>query len=253
MEFDEVAEAVRGIPFMRPDQGRRIYDHVRAQRPRQILEVGTAHGVSAAYMAAALAANGEGHLTTVDSVRGATHYQPDPVIARAGVGHLITLVRTDDSSYNWWLKEQVERRSDADGNCRPQYDFCYLDGAHDWTIDGLAALLVEKLLNPGGWLLLDDLNWTYATGMPAPDERLSHAERIHPHMRAVFDLLIKQHPSFTQLRVEDEEWGWARKEPGAPRQLSIETTRSSRDYVTSALRRAVQRARLMRAARRGRS
>jgi predicted O-methyltransferase YrrM len=252
VEFEEVAAAVRGVPFMRPDQGRRIYEHVRAERPREILELGTAHGVSAAYMAAALDANGEGHLTTVDSVRGAAHYKPDPVIERAGVGHLITIVRTDDSSYDWWLKEQVESRSDEQGNCRPRYDFCYLDGAHDWTIDGLAALLVEKLLNPGGWLLLDDLDWTYATGMPEPDERMSHAERTQPHVRAIFDLLIKQHPSFTDLRIEDEEWGWARKDPDAPRRLSIETTRSAGAYLTIALRRAVQRARLIRAARSGR-
>lgn len=253
MEFDEVAEAVRDVPFMRVDQGRRIYEHVRAQRPRQILELGTAHGVSAAYMAAALDANGTGHLTTVDSTRGAAHYQPDPVIERAGIGHLITMVRTDDSSYNWWLKGQVEGRSDAQGNCLPVYDFCYLDGAHDWTIDGLATLLVEKLLNPGGWLLLDDLDWTYATGMPEHDKRMSVAERTQPHVRAIFDLLVKQHPSFTQLRIEDEEWGWARKDPDAPRRLSIESTRTPGAYVALALRRAVQRARLIRAARRGRA
>ena len=32
----------------------------------------------------------------------------------------------------------------------PVYDFCYLDGAHDFTIDGMAVYLVEKLLRPAG-------------------------------------------------------------------------------------------------------
>ena len=41
---------------------------VRA-RPEQALELGSAHGVGAAYMAAAMAANGTGHLTTVDHGR----------------------------------------------------------------------------------------------------------------------------------------------------------------------------------------
>ena len=66
------------------------------------------------------------------------------------------------SSYTWWLKEQVRARSDADGNCEPRFDFVYLDGAKNWTVDGLAVVLAEKLLRPGGWLLMDDLDWTYA-------------------------------------------------------------------------------------------
>lgn len=252
MEFEEVAEAVAGVPFMRPDQGRRIYDHVRATQPERILEIGTAHGVSAAYMAAALDANGHGELTTVDSVRGAAHYQPDPLLAKVALGHLIRVVRTDDSSYNWWLKEQVERRSDVEGNCLPIFDFCYLDGAHDWTIDGLAVILIEKLLNPGAWLLLDDLAWMHATGTGTVADGLSEAERTQPHMRAVFELIVKQHPSFAELRIEDEDWGWAHKDPGAPRRLSIETTRSPSAYLTIALRRAVRQVRLVRVRRAGR-
>ena len=66
------------------------------------------------------------------------------------------------SSYTWWLKEQVQARSDRAGNVEPAYDFVYLDGAKNWTIDGLAVVLIEKLLRPGGWLLMDDLPWTYA-------------------------------------------------------------------------------------------
>ena len=45
---------------MSPEQGRIVYDHVRATRPAEVLELGTAHGVGAAYMAAALRDNGAG-------------------------------------------------------------------------------------------------------------------------------------------------------------------------------------------------
>jgi len=51
---------------MSPEQGRIVYDHVRAARPAEVLELGTAHGVGAAYMAAALRDNGAGRLVTVD-------------------------------------------------------------------------------------------------------------------------------------------------------------------------------------------
>src|SRR5205085_1807308 len=83
--------------------------------------------------------------------------------------------------YTWWLKEQVAARSDRDGNCEPRFDFVYLDGAKNWTIDGLAVVLIEKLLRPGGWLLMDDLDWTYADdpGREATDG-IVHRELSEP-------------------------------------------------------------------------
>ncbi len=133
-----------------------------------------------------------------------------------------------DSSYNWFLKEQIDRHSDRAGNCEPIYDFCYLDGAHNWTVDGLAALLVEKLLKPEGWLLLDDLEWSYASSPSGASEPfpMSPSERREPHMRAVFDLLVRQHPSFTQFRVENGNWGWAQKSPLRPRRYEVTASRS---------------------------
>ena len=76
MRFDDVAAAVRGIPYMSQDLGRRVYEHVRRTQPAHVLELGTAHGVSAAYVAAALEANGRGHLVTAD--HGASRFDPAP-------------------------------------------------------------------------------------------------------------------------------------------------------------------------------
>src|SRR4051794_6236778 len=148
---------------MSPWQGRRIYDHLRATGARDVLELGTAHGVSSAYMAAAVAANGGGRVTTVDRFRfeGPT---PEETLERAGLAGTVEIVRVPDSSYDWWLAERVRERTDGAGNCQPAFDFCSLDGAHDLHVDGVAAVFVERLLRPGGWLLLDDLDWTYATG-----------------------------------------------------------------------------------------
>ena len=110
--FDGVAAAIAGVPFMSPEQGRVVYDHVRATRPAEVLELGTAHGVGAAYMAAALADNGAGRLTTVDFAGAAYDPSPEQVLARAGVADRVEVVR-EFSSYTWWLKEQVQARSDA--------------------------------------------------------------------------------------------------------------------------------------------
>lgn len=238
MRFDDVAEAIAGIPCMTPQQGRLIYDHVMAERPATILELGTAHGVSAAYMAAALDEIGSGRIITVDKTQLArTNPSPEDVFARVpSLRNRVELVVTPDSSYVWFLKQRVEERSDAAGNVEPLYDFCYLDGAHEFTIDGLAVVLVEKLLRPGGWLLLDDLDWTFATGGVDMSATHSDDEQWTPHVTAVWELIVKQLPSFTQLRKQDGAWGWAQKAPGAPRRLSLETSRSSAALIVDGLR-----------------
>jgi len=237
MEFDRIVEMVRGLENMNPHQGRRIYDHVRAARPVEILELGTNYGVSAAYIAAALDENGgPGRVTTVDHVRSNSPAELvsrlDPVVAAR-----IEFVRIPDSSYTWWLKERLMERSDESGSVAPLLDFCFLDGAHNWTIDGLSIVLLEKLLKPGAWLLLDDLDWNYHSNPNGLRERgiffpISEAERRRPHVRDVFDLLVRTNPAFGDLRVEDNTWGWARKNGDTSGNVQLTTTHSLRDAVT---------------------
>jgi predicted O-methyltransferase YrrM len=247
--FDDVAAAVAGVPFMAPEQGRIVYDHVRATAASAVLELGTAHGVGAAYLAAALPPGGR--LTTVDFAGAAYDPTPEDVLARAGVADRVDVVRRH-STYTWWLKEQGAARSDTHGNVEPYLDFVYLDGAKNFTIDGLAVVLVEKLLRPGGWLLMDDLDWTYAQhrGREATDgivhRELSAAEREEPHLRAVLELVVAQHPSFSEVRVQDDWWAWARKAPGEPRRYTVETSRPLGALAANAARRAARRARALR-------
>ena len=211
---------------MSPNEGAVIYRHVREARPDLVLELGSGYGVSAAYIAAALEENGRGRLVTVTEVR--SDLEPEEFLRGVKLIDWVDVVAREDSSYTWYLKEQIAAHSDSSGNCEPIFDFCYLDGAHNWTIDGLAFFLVEKLLKPGSWLLLDDLEWSYASspsGAPEPF-RLSDSERREPHVRAVFDLLVRQHPSFTEFVVEDGNWGWAHKNSTAPRKYELRTSRT---------------------------
>lgn len=242
MKFDEIAGAVRGVPIMTPMQARAIYDHIIETRPNEVLELGSAHGVSACYMAAALQENGRGHITTLDRVGAGYNPSPGDLLEKVGLSEFVTAVTREDSSYDWFLKEKVEERSDEEGNCEPIYDLCYLDGAHEWTIDGLAVVLVEKLLRPGGWLVLDDLTWDYASqGYSGESLRLSEAERHEPAVQAVFDLIVKQNPNFTDLKIQsDLDWGWAHKAPDQPRRLSVETSRSLPAVVLARLRERVR-------------
>jgi predicted O-methyltransferase YrrM len=248
VNFEEVRGALDGVPFMTPEQGRLVYRHILDSEAENVLELGTAHGVSAAYMAAALDELGRGRIVTIEREGNEFDPRPSETLARAGLESYVELVRVPHSSYTWWLKDQIADRSDGDGNCDPLYDLCYLDGAHDWTIDGLSAFLVEKLLNPGGWLLVDDLNWSYASGGFAWDPAArSEAEYREPHMRAVFDLIVAQHPSFTEFREQDGSWGWARKAPGQPRSYRLETSRSLPAIVLDRVKRESMKIRSRRA------
>ncbi|HEX3688095.1 MAG TPA: class I SAM-dependent methyltransferase [Solirubrobacteraceae bacterium] len=253
MRFEDVANAVQGVPFMSPAHGRRVYDHVRETRPERILELGSGYGVGAAYMAAALHENGSGRLTTVDYSIASFDPRPETLLTEVGLAEHVEVVR-DFSTYTWFLKERIEERSDPDGNCEPVYDFVYLDGSKNWTVDGLAVFLIEKLLRPGGWLLMDDLHWRYADsewahlfdGNGRPFGPLSPREREQPHLRAVFDLIVMQHPAFNEFRIEDDWFGWARKLPGQPRRFELRSSRPLAEVIATRLRRAVRRHRRVR-------
>jgi predicted O-methyltransferase YrrM len=241
--FDEIADAVAGVPFMSPDQGHIVYEHVRRTAPARVLELGTAHGVGSAYLAAALPPGGQ--VITVDHAGAAYDPSPERVLSQAGVRDRVEIVR-QYSSYTWWLKERLAEGCEG-------FDFVYLDGAKNWTIDGLAVLLIERLLRPGGWLLMDDLHWTYdevrdrevSDGVTI--RGLSDEERAEPHLRAVFDLLVVDNPAFTEQRITDDWWGWARKrlegEPVRRGSVQIETTKSAGALVANGLRRGVRAAR----------
>jgi predicted O-methyltransferase YrrM len=231
MEFDVVQKRIDGIPHMTPERARRVYDHLDATAARRVLELGTAHGVSAAYMAASVGQRG-GTVTTVDHVEATKLHDPSPgdVLSQAGLDDVVTRVLVQDSSYTWWLGGQIAEHTRG-GVCEPVYDFVYVDGAHNWTIDGFAFFLVEKLLRPGGWILLDDLAWSYGETSSSfgpgqgPDALgLSTAEQAEPHMKRVFELLVAQHPDFCDLLVEDEDWGWAHKSRGGSREIRREST-----------------------------
>ena len=238
MEYEEIAARVGDIPYMSRKQGRKIYDHVRARRPAEVLEIGTANAVGASYMAAALEAKAARARSRASTARRELKPGPAKVLADAGLNHRVDLIRNPDSSYNWWLKKQIAARTDAAGNAEPVYDLVYLDGAHTWDIDGLAAILVEKLLKPEGWLVLDDMDWTHATSptlAAAPPPEFSDEQLREPHMQAVFDVLLKSHPSFTEFR-DDGDWGCATKAPGAPRGLTLQTQTAARQRIMRDIR-----------------
>jgi predicted O-methyltransferase YrrM len=196
---------------------REIYDCVIATRAKDCLELGTGHGATTCVIAAAMEETGGGTVTTIDREPNRLHDIKE-LAPLTGMTRYIRAV-VHPLGYNWVLNN-VLRQQIKDGTCEPCLDFCYLDGAHEWVTDGLAALLAIKLLRPGGWLMMDDLNFKLRGSHPGwerdhggkTDEELDTAQ-----VGMVFDLLVRTHPDLERLALTNTgHIGWARKVSGRP-------------------------------------
>jgi len=221
MKFNDAAKTLDGIPHISRHSARVLYDFIRAEQPRDCLELGFAHGASSGYMAAALAANGAGHLTSVDLEASLDfHTTIEQTLDSLGLASRVSVHR-ERNSYNWFLKKQIEAQT-ADDRCTPCYDFVFIDGSKNWTIDGLAFFLADKLLRPGGWILFDDYSWRYADAIErgkahsdgVTARELSADQIDEPNVAAIFALLVMQHPDYANFTVQDDSWAWAQKSEG---------------------------------------
>jgi predicted O-methyltransferase YrrM len=221
MKFDEIYELLRSYRTPQGEQllfllqeptMRSIYDCVVATSARHCLELGTGYGATTCIIAAALEECGGCEVTTVDlSVR-----QPIGVDALArytGMSRYINVV-AEPAGYNWYLADVVARQSFGTA-CQPHLDFCFLDGAHEWAPDALATFLVAKLLRPGAWFVLDDLDFKLRFCQPNWEKIFasrSDKELDAHQVGMVFNLVLCQHPDFVDFTVTDSgRTGWARK------------------------------------------
>jgi len=226
MKFEEVLAEVEGIPYISPRAGKVLYDFVLEARPRECLELGFAHGASSCYVAAALDELGEGHLTAVDLLSSAERRPSiEDLLEKTKLSQCVTVQR-EKNSYTWFLKKQIEQRSGS-GACEPLYDFVYIDGPKNWTVDGCAFFLADKLLNQGGWILFDDYKWAYGQTREETDgfvhREMSEDQLKNPNIELVFRYLVMQHPDYSKFRIQDDEWAWAQKVQSSRRVVNVET------------------------------
>lgn len=231
---------------MTPDKGRAIYEFILKHEFSKVLELGFAHGVSTCYIAGALHELGRGKVVTVDN-KSARARKPSIADLLHG-SELVPFVdyHFEPRSYTWFLMRYLEH------SLAPDIDFCYIDGAHTWDTDGFSFFLVDKCLKKGGWMLFDDLHWTYASSQAMQNkefldtilgdaqflERLPAEEKETPQMLKVWELLVKNHPAYDRF-VEEREWGFARKAVGATRSppVVIQNRESILAYVERLMRR----------------
>ena len=246
MKFTEVHSRVANIPFISKKNARFLYELIIGEKISDVLELGIAHGVATCVIAAALDELGHGKVTAVDLLDADFKPSPEELLARCGLSQYAEVVRMK-TGYNWFLHNKIAERS-IDGVCQPLYRLCIVDGSKNWTIDGAAFFMADKLLLDGGVIIFDDYNWTYAAANKLREatgvishHSLSAEEAETPHIREVFNLLVRQHPSYGEFTIIDQgSWVTARKRATTIKSITYRTNHTLRELASLAIKRPLQ-------------
>jgi predicted O-methyltransferase YrrM len=131
----------QGLPFVHRDSGRMLRVLVTATRARRVLEIGTAIGYSALWMAPALPADGLLITVEIDPARAAA---ARATFARAQVAERVSVIAGDVSRYLHKLAGP--------------FDLVFQDGdkqLYEPLLDRLVGLL-----SPNGLLVSDNVLWS---------------------------------------------------------------------------------------------
>ncbi|HTS38116.1 MAG TPA: class I SAM-dependent methyltransferase [Candidatus Solibacter sp.] len=197
MSPDEVFERVGNVPYMRLSQGRMFHDFITSNRLRTGLELGFLHGVSTAYIAAALDEVDGSCLTAIGSTTARDRVPNiEHILGLAGLSRLVKIYY-EPTSFNWRLMRLLEE------DRFESFDFCYINVAHSWYDAGLAFSLAERLVNPGGWVVFNDLSYTFRESRQRNEPRIKRMpedEKSLPQVERVFTLLAESNPYFGSYR-----------------------------------------------------
>jgi len=195
------------LPYMTLEQGTYIYDIIKRENLSHVLELGFYHGVSSMYFAGALAEIEGGLCISIDR-SAALSLEPNiySLAEKCGLSDRLRII-TSEWSYTYHLLELLEE------GWRNRFDLIYVDGGHTWELTGMAVSLSAHLLRPGGWLLLDDLDWTVEKSYRRKQQEIPFrlaAPASLPGVRKAFEQLVKLDARFEQ-ETEYRSWGVARR------------------------------------------
>jgi predicted O-methyltransferase YrrM len=179
-------------------------DFLRTTRCRMIAEIGIYQGHTSREITKWLNGEGELHLFDFDD---RVHKVAED-LAKAGHTNVRTFPNSYKllDSYNWSLAGLLEQ------HVEPIYDYVFIDGAHTWAVDALTALLVDRLLRPGGYLDLDDYSWTLGGSPSMRPERFPLTAKLYTReqidalqIKMICDLLIRRDDRYQEV-VPDKIW-----------------------------------------------
>lgn len=220
MKFERVLDSLKNYPvpegflsspFLLPENViSDVYKFIVDNKLRSCIELGSGFGATSCVMGAATEEI-NGKVLTVDMYL----HQPvnvEVLKKHTGIGDSLEFA-VDKLGYNWYLADLIAKQT-KNGICEPLFDFCLLDGAHEWSPDALAFFLVAKLIKPGGWIVLDDINFTLRSVPNWQQEFGNYTDKELDSFQVgmVYELAVRQHPDFQAFRItHNGRIGWAKK------------------------------------------
>lgn len=105
-----------------------------------------------------------------------------------------------NDSYNWSLINIL-----SEFNGERIFDYCFLDGAHTFSVDALNYFLCDLLLKPGGYLDFDDYSWKLRGSSldpgKVPEISLQYTdEQIDTQqVKLIVDELVRRNPNYEEV------------------------------------------------------
>lgn len=204
-DLDQITE---GIPFTHDRVCRLLHDLVAGMRTPNVVEIACCYGKATAYMATAAARTG-GFVYTVDHGRYTWRGQAaTDLLRKIGVHDFSRVDYGQDG--RWWLLDLITARPQA------WIDLAYLDASHILEVDGFLASALWRHISPGGFLVLDDLDWIPAehADVSDPCERpdLSNVRALYEYVCSLDD--VGRHFEWGREEVQ-WAWGIVQKEPAS--------------------------------------
>ncbi len=112
-------------------------------------------------------------------------------------------------SYSWNLATMLLNRRNAKKSI-PLFDLVYLDGAHAFLHDSTACCVLKDLTKNGGYLVFDDMHWSYAnsptqnpkanpkTNMKFTEDQINTAQ-----ISMVVDLFMRHDKDWVQIYLNN--------------------------------------------------
>lgn len=109
-----------------------------------------------------------------------------------------------------------------------RFDVVYLDGHHTFYVDLPAFVLADRLLEPGGWLLVDDIRWTLAALRQTLTRQFSAWRFYHrqydwsvytgeqrsiPHVGLIAEALLIRELGYGLDETRSTPYWWALRKP----------------------------------------
>lgn len=126
---------------------------------------------------------------------------------------IIAVGNTDkrNDGYEWNLAKLLLQMRDnqIDG----MFNIVYLDGAHSFIHDGITTVLLKELLKEDGYIIFDDVFWSYSTspGLSKNEilkQQFTAEQWDMCHVGMVLDLFIRNDKNFSQIFFTENRNPW---------------------------------------------